>query len=402
MKVSIKDIQEAEKKIREHIVTTPLDLSRSATTHLGESVYLKFENLQLTGSFKIRGAASKLSSLSSQEAQRGVIAASAGNHAQGVACMAHKLGIKATIVMPEASPLIKVLSTQRFGPEIILKGSNYDEAYAHALELQKSRGLVFVHPFEDEKVIAGQGTCGLEIQNQLPDVDVVYCAVGGGGWISGVATALKAFNPKIKIIGVQAAGAKSMHDSFKSKKIVTLEKPVSTIADGIAVKRPSAVMYEQFISRLVDDMVTVSEDEIAHAIVFLMERAKTVVEGAGAASFAALMNKRSIIGKKNLALLSGGNIDLNIIERVIDRGLQASGRLSRITVAAPDIPGTLNRLTTLIAERKANILQINHNRVSDRIALRETMIEFILESSGLEQIRLIKEDFERAGVKILD
>ena len=401
LRVTIDDIHEAEKIVRPFIQHTPLGFSANASQAVGHDVFLKFENFQTTGSFKIRGAASKISSLSPLERSHGVIAASAGNHAQGVACIARKLGVKATIVMPELSPLIKIASTKRFGAEVILRGQNFDEAYEYALTLQKQQGYTFVHPFEDEKIIAGQGTLGLEIFKDCPDADSIFIPVGGGGLLAGVATALKALNPKIKIIGVQAAGADSMAQSFHNHKVLLEPAKVSTIADGVAVKRPSPQMYKDFISTLCDDFLTVSENEIAEAVVFLMERAKTVVEGAGAVSQAALMSKRTKLTlKKSISLLSGGNIDLNILERVIDRGMQKQGRLARIQVAAPDIPGTLTRLTQLIANKSANVLQINHNRLGDRIGLRETLIEFTLETTGVNQIEEIKAGFEALGAKI--
>lgn len=370
----------------------------------GTNVYLKLENLQKTGSFKIRGAANKLIQLTEKERQCGVIAASAGNHAQGVAYMATKLGIKCVIVMPELSPLIKVVSTQKYGAEVILKGAIYDEAYQHALELQKKHGYILIHPFEDEKVIAGQATIGLEIHEALPDVDTIFVPIGGGGLVTGIALALKELKPNARVIGVQAEGASSMAHSFKDKKLDhSEEQRVSTIADGIAVKRPSAVMYEEFISKLCEDVVTVNDDQLAQAIVFLMERSKTVVEGAGAVATAALLNVKYKSKMKNaVAILSGGNIDLNILERVIDRGLQVSGRLAKIVVSAPDVPGTLNKLTGLIASKKANILQINHNRLSQRIDLRETIIEFLLETSSHTQIEEIKEGFRKLNSKILE
>jgi threonine dehydratase len=360
--------------------------------------------LQQTGSFKIRGAANKLAQLTAAEKANGVIAASAGNHAQGVASVAQKLKIKATIVMPEQSPLIKVVSTKRFGAEIILKGASYDEAYAYAKELQKQNNLTFIHPFEDEAIIAGQGTIGLEILESCSQVDGVFIAIGGGGLLSGTATALKALNPKIKIIGVQAEGADSMAQSFKAKKLETSSlKKVLTIADGIAVKQPSTRMYEDFISKLCDDVVTVSDDEIAQAIVFLMERAKTVVEGAGAAPLAAILNHKSQVKVKNaVAVLGGGNIDLNLVERVIDRGFQASGRIAKFSVIAADIPGMLNKITFLIAEKKANVLQVNQTRISDKIGLREIVIELTLETTGPEHVRDIKDAITGQGFKLLD
>jgi len=403
LKITLEDIKKAESVVRPYIHHTLLEFSSSCTKAAGFDVLLKFENLQVTGSFKIRGAANKLSHLSEAEKKAGVIAASAGNHAQGVACMAQKLGMKAIIVMPEQSPLIKVVSTRRWGADVVLKGANYDEAYAYALELQKKQGYVFVHPYEDELIMAGQGTIALELYEDDPEIDTVYVAIGGGGLISGVATGLRALNPKVRVIGVQAAGADSMARSFKAKKVELVPQTVSTIADGIAVKKPSAVMYQEFISRLCDDVVTVTDDEIARAIVFLMERAKTVVEGAGAATLAAVMNhKSSIKSKKAAIILGGGNIDLNMVERIIDRGLQVAGRIAKIQLAAPDVPGTLNRLTSLVAEKKANILNINHSRVSDRIGLRETLIEFTLETTGPEQIAEIKKGFQALGLTVIE
>lgn len=403
MKVTLEDIKKAEKTVRPHVHHTLLEHSSNFSKVAGFDVSLKFENLQVTGSFKIRGAANKLSHLSSEQKKTGVIAASAGNHAQGVACMAQKLGVKAVIVMPEASPLIKVVSTRNWGAEVVLKGANYDEAYAHALELQEKRGYVFVHPYEDELIIAGQGTIGLEIFKDNPEIDTVFAAIGGGGLLSGIATAMKALNPKVKIVGVQATGADSMARSFKGGKLAAEPASVSTIADGIAVKKPSARMYQDFISKLCDDVVTVTDDEIAKTIVFLMERAKTVVEGAGAAAAAAVLNhKGAVKPKKAAAILGGGNIDLNMVERIIDRGLQAAGRIAKIQVSAPDVPGTLNRLTSLVADKKANILNINHSRVSDRIGLKETLIEFTLETTGPDQIAEIKKGFQVLGTTIIE
>ena len=269
--------------------------------------------------------------------------------------------------------------------------------------MQKSHDYVFIHPFEDEGIIAGQGTIGLELLQDDKEFDTVYISIGGGGLISGVATAVKAVNPKIKVVGVQAAAADSMARSYKNGKLDLSQGKCSTIADGIAVKMPSAVMYQDFISKLCDDVVTVSDDEISKTIVFLMERAKTVVEGAGAAALAAaLHHKSSVKSRRAAVILGGGNIDLNMVERIIDRGLQAAGRIAKIQVAAPDVPGTLNRFTALVAEKKANILNINHSRVSDRIGLRETLIEFTLETTGPEQIEEIKKGFQALGSNIIE
>lgn len=404
MKVNLDAIKKAEEVIRPYIIHTLLEQSISSSNMAGFEVFLKFENLQKTGSFKIRGAANKLAHLNAAEKKAGVIAASAGNHAQGVACMAQKMGIKATIFMPVLSPLIKVDSTKRFGAEVILHGASYDEAYAAAKEYQQKKGLIFVHPFEDEAIIAGQGTLGLEIFKDCPQAESVFIPIGGGGLLSGVATALKALNPKIKIIGVQAAGADSMAVSFNAHHFEEASiKKVSTIADGIAVKQPSKVMYDDFISKLCDDVVTVTEDEIAKTIVFLMERAKTVVEGAGAVSLAALLGHKTKLKVKNaVAVLSGGNIDLNLIERIIDRGSQAAGRIAKFSVAAADVPGMLNKLTSLIAEKRANVLQISQTRYSEKINLREILIEFTLETTGLDHVKAIKEGIKALGFVIID
>jgi len=405
LKVNLDEIKKAEITIRPYIIHTLLEISESSSKIAGFEVFLKFENLQRTGSFKIRGAANKLAALTSAEKRAGVVAASAGNHAQGVACMAQKLGIKATIFMPELSPLIKVVSTKRFGAEVVLKGSSYDEAYKNAREYQKKEGSTFIHPFEDEHIIAGQGTIGLEIFADLPEVDTVFVAVGGGGLISGIGAALKSLNPKVRVIGVQAEGADSMARSFHSRhvELISPTEKVSTIADGIAVKQPSQTMYEDFISKYCDDVVTINDDEIAKTIVFLMERAKSVVEGAGAAALAGLLAHKTLIKpKKAVAVLGGGNIDLNLIERIIDRGSQAAGRIAKFVVAAADVPGTLNRLTSFIAEKRANVLQINQTRLSEKISLKETLIEFTLETMGLDHVEIIKEGIRNLGFVIIE
>lgn len=402
MKVTIEDIKKAQATISAIIRETPIRHSEQLSEMCGFDLHLKMENTQRTGSFKIRGAANKILSLSAEERARGVIAASAGNHAQGVACVAQLEKIRAVIVMPEKSPLIKVTSTRRFGAEVILKGQNYDEAFEHSQEIMRQEGLIYVHPYQDEKIIAGQGTIGLEIYESMPDLDAVFVAIGGGGLVSGIASALKVLNPKIKIIGVQAEGARSMADSFQRKELVLETSHVSTIADGIAVKRPSEIMYRDFISKLCDEVVTVSDEDIAQAIVLLIERCKSISEGAGAASLAACLSRKNQSGiKKALAVVGGGNIDLNIIERVIDRGLQVSGRVVRISVGCPDKPGVMYKLTQVIAEVGANILEINHNRVDSRILLRETLIEFTLETTGHEQVQVLRQGIQKLGFRIL-
>jgi threonine dehydratase len=305
--------------------------------------------------------------------------------------------VSAKIVMPMTAPLVKVTATRNYGAEVMLHGSIYDEAYEKAREIEKQEGRVFVHPYEDFHVIAGQGTIGLEVLQEISDLNSVIVPIGGGGLISGIATAIKAKNPKCKIIGVQAEGARSMAKSFEEKKISKAPSTVLTIADGIAIKNPSQFMLENYILKLVDEVVTVTEDEIAASIVFLMERAKTVVEGAAATSLAAAKKLKGQLGAKSCAILCGGNIDLNIIAKVIERGLKKSGRLARIQVAVRDIPGMLSQLTQVIAEKRANIIDVNHDRTFDGLYLGETAIEFVLETSGWEHTQNIEKALAQYG-----
>jgi threonine dehydratase len=363
-------------------------------------VYLKFENTQRTGSFKIRGAYNKIANLTSEEKKRGVVASSAGNHAQGVALSASFAGVAATIVMPENAPLTKINATKGYGANVVLKGEIYDDAYEYARFLEKENGFVFVHPYEDPSIIAGQGTIGLELYERLPDLDSIVIPIGGGGLISGISTAIKALNPKIKIIGVQSEQASGMSQLFHHKTPHP-KKRISTIADGIAIKHPSKLIYDTFISKNVDEVVTVSDDEIAEAIVFLLERAKTMTEGSGAAAMAAIMNKKLSLGKKTCVILSGGNVDLNVISKIIEKGQTKRGRLVELSVVVDDLPGNLNRLTKAIAEQKANILEVHHDRISQGLFLRETRIDFVLETSSPEHIERIKEALISAGGKIL-
>lgn len=399
MKVNLKDIQEAALRIKEVVRKTETDLSPSASEKMGCEVFFKFENEQLTGSFKLRGATNKIASLTDEEKKRGVVASSAGNHAQGVAFSATKAGVKSTIVMPVHAPLIKVSSTKAYGADVVLHGEIYDEAYAKARELEERNKFVFVHPYQDEKIIAGQGTIGLEVFEQIPNLDSIIIPVGGGGLISGIATALKALNPKIKIIGVQSDQAPGMENLFKHKK-ATSAKRISTIADGIAIKNPSQEMYDSFISTLVDEMVTVSDDEISEAIVFLLEKSKSVVEGSGAAGLAALFNRKLDLGKRTCVLLCGGNIDLNMIAKIIEKGQIRRGRLVELSVVVDDLPGNLLRLTQVIAEHGANILQVHHDRISQGLFLRETRINFVLETRDFNHIEEIKQALLAIGVKL--
>lgn len=400
MKVTIEDILKARETLKNVSQYTEIDLSVSASRLLGCDVYLKYENTQRTGSFKIRGAYNKIINLSDEEKKRGVVASSAGNHAQGVALSAALAGVQATIVMPENAPLTKVNATKGYGANVILHGEIYDDAYEHARYLEKEKGYVFVHPYEDPFIIAGQGTIGLELHEQLPDLDSVVIPIGGGGLISGISTALKVLNPKIRIIGVQSDQAPGMSQLFHHQN-PDPKKRMSTIADGIAIKHPSKTVYDSFIAKNVDEVVTVTDDELAEAIVFLLERAKTMTEGSGAAAMAAAMNKKLNLGKKTCVILSGGNIDLNIISKIIEKGQIKRGRLAELSVVVDDLPGNLNRLTQAIASQKANILEVHHDRISQGLFLRETRIDFVLETSSPEHIQKIKEALIAAGGKIL-
>ena len=397
--ITLEDVQKAGEVLKGLIKRTELDYSISSSNVIGTEVYLKFENTQLTGSFKIRGASNKIYHLTPEEKKRGVVASSAGNHAQGVALAASRQKVNSKIVMPVKAPLVKVTATKNYGAEVVLFGNYYDEAFEKAKEIEKAEGRVFVHPYADPYVIAGQGTLGLEILKDLPDVDSIIVPIGGGGMISGIATAVKALKPSCKIIGVQAEGAQSIAKSFAAKKIIQSTEAVSTIADGIAVKGVSPYVFENYILKLVDEVVTVSEDEIAESIVFLMERAKSVVEGSGAVALAAAKKLKGspLLGKKCCVLLCGGNIDLNIIAKVIERGLKKNGRLSHVKVAVDDIPGVLSNLTKIIADHKANIIQVIHDRTTDGLYLGQTSIEFILETSGSEQIDTIKKALAKIG-----
>ncbi len=361
-------------------------------------IYLKCENLQLTGSFKVRGAYYRIANLTEEEKSHGVIACSAGNHAQGVALAAQKFGIGATICIPSVAPLSKIMATKSYGANVVLCDGVYDDAYAKAVEIQKNEGRTFIHPFNDEDVIAGQGTIGLEILKQLPDADAVIVPIGGGGLISGIASAVKAINPNCKVYGVQAAGAPSMKESLDAGKIITLDN-VSTIADGIAVKTPGTRTFD-ICSQYVDEVVTVTEDEIAVAILTLIEKQNTVSEGAGATTVAAAMfNKVDVKGKKVVCVVSGGNIDVNILSRVINKGLVKSGRLLELKTEIVDKPGQLNSLLGLIASTGANILSINHNRYNLDLSVNMCEVHLVLETKSPEHVQSIYELLEANGYR---
>ncbi len=364
-------------------------------------VYLKTENLQITGSFKVRGAYYKISQLSAEEKQRGVIACSAGNHAQGVALAAQKAGIKAVICLPDGAPISKVEATKAYGAEVVLVEGVYDDAYERALKLRDERGYTFIHPFDDELVIEGQGTIGLELMEQIPDMDAVIVPVGGGGLISGVAFAVKALNPEVKVYGVQAAGAPSMVNSLKNGEIAHLPA-VSTIADGIAVKTPGENTFA-LTSQYVDQVVTVTDDEIAAAILALMEQQKLVTEGAGAISVAAAMfNKVPVKGKKVVCLLSGGNVDVSILSRVIDRGLLMSGRRCQLTIELVDKPGQLEKVAGYIAREGGNVVSVHYEHANEGSDINGCYLRLELETRNFEHIRAIRQSLKNQGFKLID
>ena len=359
-------------------------------------IILKTENLQVTGSFKVRGAAYKISQLSDEEKARGVIACSAGNHAQGVALAATKAGAKSLICLPDNAPISKIEATKKYGADVCLVPGVYDDAYNKALELRDSEGYTFVHPFNDEDVIAGQGTIGLEILEQVPDVDAVIVPVGGGGLISGVAYAIKALNPNVKVYGVQASGAPSMVKSVKEGKIKKLAS-VTTIADGIAVKEPGDLTFD-LVSQYVDELVTVTDDEVAAAILALIEQQKLCAEGAGAVSVAAAMfNKVPVAGKKVVCLVSGGNIDVTILSRVIDRGLLKSGRTLSIQVDLVDKPGQLQGVANCIADAGGNVTYINHEKATEDMSITDAYLRITMETKNFEHIDEILTALSDAG-----
>src|SRR5438309_3164649 len=383
--VKLSDIKAALGRIRDAIYVSPCTRSETFSQLTANTVYLKLDNLQRTGAFKERGALNKLLTLSREERSRGVIAASAGNHAQGVAYHAGRHGIRAQICMPLTTPLIKVSATKNYGAEVVLHGANYDEACEEAVRRSQQFGLTFIHPFDDEVVIAGQGTMGLEILQQVPDVEAIIAPIGGGGLISGVACAVKETNPHVRVIGVQPARLPSMKVAIAEGHPVTLN-PAPTIADGIAVRRAGEKTLP-LIQKYVDDIVTVDEEEIANAILLLLEREKTLAEGAGAAAIAALLNhKLPLAAKKVAVLVCGGNIDVTLLSRIIERGLVKDGRLVRLRVHLPDYPGALHRLTGILAEHRANIVETAYDRAYHGVNLGDTAIDITMETRGPSHI----------------
>lgn len=392
------EVETAQSTIQKIILRTPMIYSDTFSKLTGREVFLKLENLQKTGSFKIRGAYYKLSQLTPSMRKRGVVAASAGNHAQGVALASSLLGIHSTIVMPEGVSLAKQMATQAYGGEVILFGENTDEALDYAKKLARG-GKSLIHPFDDEQVIAGQGTIGLEILEEVPGVEAIVVPTGGGGLISGIAAVVKKRRPDVKIIGVQSIHAPSAFYSLKRRKIVEVKvKP--TLADGIALQRVGEITFP-LIQKGVDEIVTVEEDEIASAILLLMERKRIVVEGAGATPLAALLSKRLKTGLKKIVLLiSGGNIDFHLLDRIIEKGLAQTGRLVRMSILLRDVPGALAKLTTLVAQHRANILHIIHERAAKDIPIGFSKVILVLETRGPGHIREIKKGFKEKGYSL--
>ncbi len=391
------DFMEARERLNTVITKTKLIYSNIFSNETGNDVYIKPENLQRTGAFKIRGAYNKIAKLTEEEKKRGVIAASAGNHAQGVALAAQKLGIKAVIVMPKHTPLIKVEATKRYGADVILTGEVYDEAYEYAKKLQEKEGYTFVHPFDDEDVIEGQGTIALEVLDELPNADIILVPIGGGGLISGIASAAKLKNPLIKIIGVEPEGAASALEARKNKHVVELAE-ANTIADGTAVKKIGEITFD-YIEKYVDDIVTVSDYELMAAFLILVEKHKIVAENSGILSVAGL-KKLNVKGKKIISIISGGNIDVLTISSMINKGLIARGRIFTFAVDLPDKPGQLVAVSQILSKQNANVIRLEHNQFKNLDRFHEVELQVTVETNGEEHINKITEEFKKRGYRI--
>ncbi|WP_367307077.1 threonine ammonia-lyase [Alicyclobacillus acidocaldarius] len=393
---TLEDIERARERIRGSALYTPLDYSETFSRLSDNEVYLKLENLQKTGSFKLRGALNKITVLAESGTLTGVVAASAGNHAQGVAYAARGRGVPCTIVMPEGASLAKIMATQRYGARVVLHGDDYDAAYGHASEIAMREGLTYIHAFDDPDIIAGQGTIGLEIAEQLPDVSAVIVPMGGGGLAAGIAIALKSLRPGVKIYGVQAKAVPAFRHALDLGAIETVPGE-PTIADGIAVRRPGVLTFEA-AKRYIDDVVVVEEDEIARAMILLMERSKLVVEGAAATTIAAVLGKKVPAGLgKVVAVLSGGNVDVVVLSRIIEHGLVESGRYLRLAVTIQDRVGALRDLLDIVARLRANVLTVHHQRVGSHIHLGQTEVEIDLETRDHAHIQLICDTLRQAG-----
>jgi threonine dehydratase len=394
--VTLQTIKAAVGRIRDSIFVSPFVRSETFSKLTGNTIFFKLENLQMTGSYKERGALNKILLLTEDERRRGVIAASAGNHAQAVAYHATKRGIAAQICMPLTTPIVKVSATRGYGAEVILSGTNYDETCQEALRRCEQEGLTFIHPFDDEAVISGQGTLGLEMLDQEPDIDVLVVPVGGGGLIGGVSCAVKEVSPKTRVIGVQTSKLPSMKAALEHGSPVTLP-PKVTIADGIAVRCAGTITYP-LVKRYVDDIVTVDEEEIANAILLLLEKEKTLTEGAGAVATAAVLQRKiPLSGKRVGVFIGGGNIDVSLLSRIIERGLVKDGRLVRLRIHLPDHPGALQKLAGVIAGQKANIVETNYDRAYYGVLLGDTVIDITMETRGPENIADLTAALEAAG-----
>ncbi|CAM4220015.1 threonine ammonia-lyase [Bordetella muralis] len=396
--IDLAAIQAARARLQGQVHKTPFTHSRTLSDILGAEIWLKFENLQFTASFKERGALNRMLALTPQERSKGVIAVSAGNHAQGVAYHAQCMGVPAVIVMPRFTPTVKVANTRRFGAEVVLHGDTFDDAQAHGYELVRERGLIMIHPYDDEAVIAGQGTLALEMLEDQPDLDAMVIAIGGGGLISGIATAAKAIKPGIEIVGVQTERFPSMYAAVKGASMASGHY---TIAEGIAVKSPG-VITQEIVRRAVDRIELVSESDIEHAIVVLLEIEKTVVEGAGAAGLAALLRDQAeggqrFRGKRVALVLTGGNIDPLMLGELIERGMVRAGRLARIRVDLRDLPGALAHATKLIADAQANITEVHHQRAFTALPVRNVEVDFVLQTRGPEHIQEVIDILNAAG-----
>ncbi len=384
--IDLADVRAARERLNGPIYYSPCPHSQTLSALTGQKIYLKLENLQMTGSFKERGALNRIALLTPEQASRGVIAASAGNHAQGVAYHATKRGIRALIVMPLPTPLVKVTATRNFGADVLLHGANYDEAFAEAMRLCAEQELTFIHPFDDPDVMAGQGTIGLELLEQIPQLEAVVVPIGGGGLIGGIACAIKESKPNIRVIGVQTSRLPSMAAAVAAHHPVVID-PATTIADGIAVRRAGELTLPM-VERYVDEIVTVDEDEIASAILVLLEREKTLAEGAGAAALAALLQQRTSLpgGVHTAVLVCGGNIDVTLLSRIIERGLVQDGRLILLRIHLLDKPGALQDLTRVIASHRVNIVNTLYNRAYYGVNLGDTVIDITMETRGREQV----------------
>lgn len=400
MNISRTEVEQAAQRLKNVAHEIPLELSHTFSEMSGGELYFKFENQQKTGSFKIRGAYNKIARLAKTQPLSGVVASSAGNHAQGVAYAAAALGVKSTIVMPKSTPIAKIAATQGYGAEVVLHGDCYDDAYQKALEIQAQSGAVFIHPFNDEDVMAGQATVGLEILEDLPDVDTVILPAGGGGLLAGAASYIKAVRPNVRIIGVQAAGADAIVRSYQQGRLLSLDR-IQTIADGIAVKVPGDKTLK-IINDNVDEMVSVADDEIAAAILLLLERAKQVVEPAGAASLAAALSDRlDLTGQKTVCALTGGNIDVSFIHRIIEKGLVNRGRQMRFRTVMLDIPGSLERFSRIVASLGANIIMVQHDRLHADLNLNEAILHIACEVSSAAHGAKVVEGLTKEGYKVV-